>query len=64
MLGKRFLFEALVLQRGVGFISSIATIIGFCWIKNRAVMCRYNGVHITHATTTYLNCVSIKYFVE
>ena len=45
----------------IGIVSTIATMIGFWLIKNRAVMCRYNGVHIT---ITYLNCVSFKSFVE
>ena len=45
----------------VGFISTIATIIGFWLIKNRAVMSRYNAYHIMHAAITYLNSVSIKY---
>ena len=43
------------MQRAIGIISIAATIIGFWWTKNIALMCRYNGVHITHATITYLN---------
>ena len=53
--------KALILQRAIGIVSTIATMIGFWLIKNRAVMCKYNGVHIT---ITYLNCVSFKSFVE
>ena len=40
------------------------SIFGFWWIKNRQVMCRHNGVHVTHATITYLNSLFIKHFVE
>ena len=56
--------KALILQRVIGTVSIIPTVIGFWCIKNRAVMCRYNGVHITHATIAYLSRVLIKNFVE
>ena len=59
-----FWCKALVFQRAVGFISAIATIIGFWWTMNTAVVCRYNGVHMTHATITYLNRFFMKYSVE
>ena len=47
----------LILQKAIGITSTIATIIVFWWIKNSAVMCRYNRAHITHTTITktYLN---------
>lgn len=47
--------KALLSKRVLGINSATATLIGFWWNENRAVKCRYNGVHITHATITYLN---------
>ena len=56
--------KTLILKKTIVSVSTIAIIIGFWWIKNRAVMCRYNGVHVTHATITYLNRIFIKNFVK